>query len=219
MMLLLPLTQRRGAKPPGQVARRAASQDEEGGLHVRVAAARLQPPAVEPALTPRRAAAGRRRRCGAAEKFPVRCGRFRRRSSVPHRRGSDRQCMAWVRPLGEGLGAPGGRGVHWQLGVEHAADEPNPGRARNIRRGLWPSFNEPRFFQTVVNAIDAIFQPSSKASEFLSVWQLLFYVWKYAVQRFEVKRRKGEQGDGVGHSVTARARKLESEVGRLGLTC
>ena len=23
--------------------------------------------------------------------------------------------------------------------VEHAADEPNPGWARNIRRGLWPS--------------------------------------------------------------------------------
>ena len=41
-------------------------------------------------------------------------------------------------------------------------------------------------FQTIVNAIDANFHPTSRISEFLSVWQPLFYVWKYAGTRLGV---------------------------------
>ena len=55
--------------------------------------------------------------------------------------------------------------------VEHAADEPNPGWARNIRRGLWRSGLLQQalvLFQNIVNAMDANLPPTSNNSEFPS---------------------------------------------------
>ena len=155
------------------------------GLRVRVAAARLQPLAVWLALSPRGAGDGLVRRLG----LPCTADGV-----------GFRGANAWhgVRPLTKALGAPGGRGVHWQLGWWST-------RRTNRTRGGLGTFDAGSgllqqasvLFQNIVNAIDA--NPANEQQQRISV-SLAASVLRLEIRRYRLGRKKGRGLQGRAES-------------------
>ena len=73
--------------------------------------------------------------------------------------------------------------------VEHAADEPNPGWARNIRRGLWPSATSLGFVPKHCKRYGS--EPANEQQQRISV-SLAASVLRLEIRRYRLGRKKGE---------------------------